>query len=61
MAELGNQLRGLVHLNDTFLNLNGLFLCLEHFQMDVEKARIFVEHEANKEEFTKQYVVHFHY
>ncbi|CAD7000998.1 unnamed protein product [Ceratitis capitata] len=61
VAELGNQLRGLVHLNDTFLNLNGHFLCLEHFQMDVEKARIFVEHEANKEEFTKQYVVHFHY
>ncbi|XP_012158539.1 uncharacterized protein LOC101450576 isoform X2 [Ceratitis capitata] len=53
VAELGNQLRGLVHLNDTFLNLNGHFLCLEHFQMDVEKARIFVEHEANKEEFTK--------
>ncbi|XP_053951830.1 uncharacterized protein LOC128859113 [Anastrepha ludens] len=50
VAELGNQLRGLVHLNDTFLNFHGHFLYLEHFQMDAEKARIFVEHEPNKEE-----------
>ncbi|XP_036339041.1 uncharacterized protein LOC118748600 [Rhagoletis pomonella] len=53
VAELGNQLRGLVHLNDTFLNYHGHFLCLEHFQMDAEKARIFVEHEPNKEECLK--------
>ncbi|XP_054087618.1 uncharacterized protein LOC105208633 isoform X2 [Zeugodacus cucurbitae] len=49
VAELGNQLPSLVHLNDTYLNYNGHFLCLEHFQMDAEKARIFVEHEPNTE------------
>ncbi|XP_050329032.1 uncharacterized protein LOC126758715 isoform X1 [Bactrocera neohumeralis] len=53
VAELGNQLRGLVHLNDAFLNYNGHFLCLEHFQMDPEMARIFVEHSSNKEECAK--------
>nr|XP_014093982.1 uncharacterized protein LOC106620108 isoform X1 [Bactrocera oleae] len=49
VAELGNQLRGLVHLNDAFLNYNGHFLCLEHFEMDAEMARIFVEHAPNNE------------
>ncbi|XP_067636867.1 uncharacterized protein [Eurosta solidaginis] len=51
VAELGNRLRGLVHLNDKLLSFHGHFLCLEHFQMDVEKARIFIEQEPNTEEY----------